>query len=129
MGKRHRSLYGIGGRIIGGLLMLALLWQASIASAAAAQKDESKALYIVYDNSGSMAGANGATDAWCQAAYAIETLAALMDGDDRMYLYLMRSDSPYYQKYTFPQMGRTEGKDIREDVHEVLQRAGRICLS
>lgn len=121
MDKRRRSIYGICRRIMVGVLTLSFLWQASSdVMVAAAQEDTARELYVVYDNSGSMAGSGGATDAWCQAAYAIETLAALMDGSDRMYLYVMCSDGNYYDKYSFPETERTSAENIREDVHEVL---------
>lgn len=49
-----------------------------------------RVIHVVYDDSGSMFETNGApVDTWCQAKYAMEVFAAMLEETDRMNIYYM----------------------------------------
>ena len=72
------------------LLLVCLLLLPMIMPASAAGKDvPPRAIAIVFDNSGSMYGAGNY--AWCQATYAIEVFAAMMNPGDILEIYPMHA--------------------------------------
>lgn len=121
MGNSRQRARRIGWMAIWGLLIISL-WGRNPVDSVAAETQEStpKTIYVVYDNSQSMLN----SDAWCQAAYAIETLAALMDSEDTMYLYLMSDSAPYYSESVYSVQEKGSVENIRGEVHELLKDIG-----
>lgn len=86
------------------VLLLAISMLPISASAATVTKDEvTRAIAIVFDNSGSMyQGNENSRKAWCRATYAMEAFANMMNANDVMQIYPMhpitigKSGSTYY---------------------------------
>lgn len=100
-------------------MILPLLLQASPAALSAqstVSKDEaSRAIAVVFDNSGSMwakdKNSNGVIDdgemldSWCRATYALEVFASMMNKGDRLLIYPMNkgiTDGPNGREYSYP---------------------------
>lgn len=91
---KNRSRWERGGQWIRRLLPIVLasmlFFLTSVPEAQASnegKKTASRAIAIVFDNSGSMYA--GENKAWCQATYAIEVFAAMMNGGDTLQVYPM----------------------------------------
>ena len=71
------------------LLLSVALLPVTMANAAEVKERGARAIYVVFDNSGSMYGPGNA--AWSQATYAMEVFAAMMnyDGGDQMKIFPM----------------------------------------
>lgn len=88
-----------------------------------------RVINLVYDDSGSMIdNDNGYHDGWCQAKYALEVFAAMLEENDTMNVYAM-SDFSYYgiDYYAVPPhitlMGQNEASDNVSQVHSMLTDA------
>ena len=69
------------------ILLLTFLFLGSIFATASSKKGESRAIAIVFDNSGSMY-MDGEL-AWCRATYAMEVFASMLNKGDRLLVYPM----------------------------------------
>ena len=91
-------------RIVSSLLIVALIVSGiSISVSAVTSNAPKRVINLVYDDSGSMIitdikDKNGKVvekdkkvDTWCQAKYAIEVFASLMDDNDTLNIYVMSS--------------------------------------
>lgn len=83
-------------KIISGLLLLAMIFTSILtpgtgAKAAEVKDSGARAIYVVFDNSGSMYGPGNM--AWSQATYAMEVFAAMMnyDSGDQMKIFPMHN--------------------------------------
>lgn len=76
---------------IWGAVFLSLVWLMNSINVASAQTNEpTRVINIVYDDSGSMIYSNGnKCDTWCQAKYAMEVFAAMLENKDIMNIYVM----------------------------------------
>lgn len=88
-----------------------------------------RVINLVYDDSGSMIdNDNGYHDGWCQAKYALEVFAAMLEENDTMNVYAM-SDFSYYgiDYHAVPPhitlMGQNEASDNVSQVHSMLTDA------
>lgn len=86
----------VGRKTIGTMLAVAavgfLLSFATVDQAHAANDSikTTRAIAIAYDNSGSMiADEGGASDKWCKAKYSLEVLAAMLDKEDTLSVFVM----------------------------------------
>ena len=68
-------------------VLIPLLTQMPLRSGAATRHTGTRAIGIVFDNSGSMYGASNS--AWCRATYAMEVFASMMNEGDRLLIYPM----------------------------------------
>lgn len=85
---RQRGKLSVGKAAVS-LALAALLTVLSVAPiSAAGGSDPSRAIAIVFDNSGSMYTGANAT-AWCRATYAIEVFASMMNDGDTLSVYPM----------------------------------------
>lgn len=90
-----RCVFGRGaGKRLLGILLAAVLFSSMAVSASAGgianvipKTSTSRAIAIVFDNSGSMY--SDLPKAWCQATYAIEIFASMMNGGDVLQVYPM----------------------------------------
>ena len=73
--------------LLAAVMVLCLLPQAPSASAAAKGKQTTRAIAIVFDNSGSMYGDTNSS--WCRATYAMEVFASMMNEGDQLQIYPM----------------------------------------
>ncbi|MDY3281635.1 hypothetical protein [Dysosmobacter sp.] len=81
------------------LLALVLAVPGVTVPARAAASEPSRAIAIIFDNSGSMyIGENAA--AWCRATYAIEVFASMMNDGDTLYVYPMYEVEVNGQRYS-----------------------------
>lgn len=69
------------------LMLLPLCLQALPDAQAAQKQTKTRAIGIVFDNSGSMYGANNSS--WCRATYAMEVFASMMNDGDQLQVYPM----------------------------------------
>ena len=69
------------------LLLLTCVLVASPEAHAAQKKQKSRAIAIVFDNSGSMYGTTNSS--WCRATYAMEVFASMMNDGDKLRIYPM----------------------------------------
>ena len=80
-------------------------------SNAATKKETTRAIAIVYDNSGSMFASN-TPQAWCQATYAVEVFAAMMNKGDKLLIYPMNPVRTDGGKYSTNPIELTGGGDL-----------------
>ena len=73
--------------LLAAALVLCLMPRIPSASAAANGKQTTRAIAIVFDNSGSMYNNNN--QAWCRATYAMEVFASMMNEGDQLQIYPM----------------------------------------
>jgi len=73
--------------LMAAVMVLCLLPQAPQANAAAKGKQTTRAIAIVFDNSGSMYGSSNSS--WCRATYAMEVFASMMNEGDQLQIYPM----------------------------------------
>ena len=74
--------------LLTGALLLGLLAGAAPAAQAATKQQKSRAIAVVFDNSGSMY-IDRNTMGWCRATYAMEVFAAMMNDGDQLLIYPM----------------------------------------
>lgn len=86
MNQKNKS--GIGGKACALLLAVLMIILLTVPTSAAVFQSPSRAIAIVFDNSGSMYYASNAT-AWCRATYAIEVFASMMNDGDVLEVYPM----------------------------------------
>ena len=79
---------GIAKRVWALLLVILLLVPSIAVPTRAAASEPSRAIAIIFDNSGSMYIGENAS-AWCRATYAIEVFASMMNDGDTLYVYPM----------------------------------------
>lgn len=84
--------------------LLVLLMVLSLATSGFAESDvkkdiSSKTIAIVYDNSGSMAMSN--SKAWCQATYAMEVFASMMNSGDALHIFPMNEITINGKSFTY----------------------------
>ena len=105
------------------LLLALLLLSSMMLHVTAADNTPSRAIHVVFDDSGSMFSDRGALlDRWCQAKYALEVFAAMLGPKDSMNVYLM---SDYYQKGIGapPRLRLLGANDVEKntsDVHDMV---------
>ena len=80
-------------------------------SNAVTKKETTRAIAIVYDNSGSMFASN-TPQAWCQATYAVEVFAAMMNKGDKLLIYPMNPVRTDGGKYSTNPIELTGGGDL-----------------
>lgn len=86
------------------LVLVLLLSCLPVGAAAAGGKETKRAIAIVYDNSGSMyIGSEEQRKAWCQATYATEAFAAMMNPSDVLRVYPMNPIEVDGKTYTYDQ--------------------------
>ncbi len=88
-------------RILSGLLAMILLLSAAVGTAGAsgsAKNSVSRAIAIVFDNSGSMYMSGN--KAWCRATYAIEVFASMMNQGDTLQVFPMYEVTANGKSYT-----------------------------
>lgn len=86
------------------LVLVLLLSCLPVGAAAAGGKETKRAIAIVYDNSGSMyIGSEEQRKAWCQATYATEAFAAMMNPSDVLRVYPMNPIEVEGKTYTYDQ--------------------------
>ena len=88
-------------RILSGLLAMILLLSAAVGTAGAsgsAKNPVSRAIAIVFDNSGSMYMSGN--KAWCRATYAIEVFASMMNQGDTLQVFPMYEVTANGKSYT-----------------------------
>lgn len=88
-------------RILSGLLVMILLLSAAVGTAGAsgsAKNSVSRAIAIVFDNSGSMYMSGN--KAWCRATYAIEVFASMMNQGDTLQVFPMYEVTANGKSYT-----------------------------
>lgn len=86
------------------LVLVLLLSCLPLGAAAAGGKETKRAIAIVYDNSGSMyVGSEEQRKAWCQATYATEAFAAMMNPSDVLRVYPMNPIEVEGKTYTYDQ--------------------------
>lgn len=77
------------------LLIMTFSFVSKISIQGAADAEKTRAIAIVFDNSGSMYikmnGDDDSTKAWCRATYAMESFATMMNSSDVMMIYPMHS--------------------------------------
>lgn len=73
--------------LLAAVMVLWLMPHIPRASAAAIRKDTTRAIGIVFDNSGSMYGDKNSS--WCRATYAMEVFASMMNDGDQLQIYPM----------------------------------------
>lgn len=73
--------------LLAAVLVLSLVPRIPEASAAAKGKRTTRAIAIVFDNSGSMYGSTNSS--WCRATYAMEVFASMMNEGDQLQIYPM----------------------------------------
>ncbi|MBR7133801.1 MAG: VWA domain-containing protein [Clostridia bacterium] len=88
--------------------------------ASAAGTSQKRVINVVYDDSGSMFGANN--DTWCQAKYAMEVFAAMLTKQDVMNIYVM---SDYGKKGPYLSLEGSAGtaKNVAS-VHSMITPGG-----
>ncbi len=79
-------------------LLLTCMFATASQSKASTRLEESRAIAIVFDNSGSMYK-NG-NQAWCRATYAMEVFASMLNEDDILQVYPMSPITVENQTYT-----------------------------
>lgn len=102
------------------LLMISVLimgWPGNVEKVLGAEKKQTtRAIGIVFDNSGSMY--EGTNMAWCRATYAVEVISAMMNEGDVLQLYPMHdiqvNGTTYSQKNPLVLSGPQEAGKIRE---------------
>ena len=70
-------------------LMLGMVTGLASSAQAANRQDKTRAIAVVFDNSGSMYGSGNYN--WCRATYATEVFAAMMNEGDQMLIYPMNT--------------------------------------
>lgn len=84
--------------ILAVLLLLTCLFTGSPAVYASTKTGESRAIAIVFDNSGSMY--NDGDQAWCRATYAMEVFASMLNEGDTLLIYPMHPITVGNKEYT-----------------------------
>lgn len=74
---------------VSAVLLLLLMVSAAPLTASAAKAKPVRRIHLVYDDSRSMINDTAYTDRWCQAKYALEVFAAMLDENDTMNVYVM----------------------------------------
>ena len=69
------------------IIASSLVFVCSVPSEAASKREKQRTIAIVYDNSGSMFTGKS----WCQATYAVEVFAAMMNKGDKLMIYPMQT--------------------------------------
>ncbi len=90
--KRYAS------KILVVFLMLVSIFAGSQAVCASSKDSDSRAIAIVFDNSGSMYS-NG-DQAWCRATYAMEVFASMLNKGDTLFIYPMHPITVDGKEYT-----------------------------
>ena len=77
--------------LLAGMILALTASKAAVITANAAQNDKRKQITVVYDDSGSMVKDDKGvfTDRWCQAKYAMEVMAAMMNSEDTLSIFPM----------------------------------------
>ena len=90
MGEKmnQKNKRGIGEKAYALVLAVLMVVLLTVPASAAVFQSPSRAIAIVFDNSGSMYYASNAT-AWCRATYAIEVFASMMNDGDVLEVYPM----------------------------------------
>lgn len=92
-----------------------------------AQEKPTRVINVVYDDSGSMIREKGVYfDTWCQAKYAMEVFAAMLDEKDTLNVFVM---SDYYKtdgskKARLSLSGSEDSADRVRKIHDMLTTAG-----
>ena len=95
-------------------------------SAYSSDKEPSRVINIVYDDSGSMISDNSGNkcDTWCQAKYAMEVFAAMLGDNDKMNVYVM---SDFQKADSAPPIisisGTSSDADNVSRIHQMLTKA------
>lgn len=104
-----------------GILLTAMIVLSSVlidtqTSYASSKKEDSRAIAIVFDNSGSMYDAGD--QAWCRATYAMEVFASMLNAGDVLQIYPMHpitvGDKEYTMQNPFQITDAAQASSIRE---------------
>lgn len=110
--------------MIGLFLAISLLLNMFICTAAA-DNSPSRVIHVVFDDSGSMFVPRGENDSWCQAKYAMEVFAAMLDPNDSMNIYVMSDyESGTEQGPKLKLSGATPALKNVESVHNMPLAGG-----
>lgn len=115
---------GIVTMLLAGMILALTASKAAVITANAAQNDKRKQITVVYDDSGSMVKDDKGvfTDRWCQAKYAMEVMAAMMNSEDTLSIFPM---SQYASEKPYLEINGSDSADRRvSKVHNMVTNAG-----
>lgn len=114
--KRKNALKKMLCAALAVVLVLPIFWSGANAASGAVKESKSRAIAIVFDNSGSMYIRGN--QAWCRATYAIEVFAAMMNAGDTLSVYPMwdieANGMTYSSNMPLTVTSRADVQNIRE---------------